>query len=198
MVYHISETPGIRVLTPKVSTHKKAYVYGVENLVTGLLFGVRQDDFDFMIYTDDEDRPHICECYPDGMRKKYAGRSCSVYELPEEGFLRGMTSWSAELVSPQEVRVERETAVPDLYQRLLEEEERGTLVIHRYQDSPEYRKMISEHIVDRLIRFDILKGDWEKDERFAGCYRPIIEALLSVTDGHLLCREKEISRETIA
>lgn len=187
MVYHISETPGITVLVPKMSTHKKAYVYAIEDLATGLLFGARKDDFDFIISTDDDGRPHVYECYPDGFRKNYEGKCCSVYELPEEGFLRGMTSWSPELVSEREVRVLRETIVPDLYQRLLEEEKEGNLVVHRYQDTPEYRKRISGHIVDRLIRFDVLSGAWEKDVRFATYYRPVIEALLAAMDGHLLC-----------
>lgn len=100
--------------------------------------------------------------------------------------MRGMTSWSPELVSEQEVPVLRETVIPDLYSRLLAEEEKGSLVIHRYEDTPAYKKRIAKHIVDRIIRFDILNGDWEQDDGFSGCYRPIIKALLAVMDGHLL------------
>ena len=37
--------------------------------------------------------------------KKYKGHICSVYEVEEEGFLRGMTSWSPELVCEKEVEV---------------------------------------------------------------------------------------------
>lgn len=186
MVYHISETSGITVLIPKVSTHKTAYVYAVEDLVTGLLFGAKHDDFDLRISTDEDGIPHVYECYPQAFRHIYEGRGCSVYELPEDGFLRGMTSWSPELVAEKEVAVQRETPVPDLYRRLLEEEEKGNLVIHRYQDSLAYKRMIAGHIVDRIIRFGILDGDWEGDSRFATHYRPLIEALLSAMDGHLL------------
>ena len=39
MLYHVSSTQNIKVLEPRVSTHGKAYVYAIENLVTGLLFG---------------------------------------------------------------------------------------------------------------------------------------------------------------
>ena len=49
-----------------------------------------------------------------------------------------------------------------------------------------FRRSIAKHIVDRIIHFGILNGDWEQDERFSGCYRPIIKALLAVMDGHLL------------
>ena len=49
MLYHISKTAGLKILKPHVSTHKKAYVYAIENVVIGLLFGASQDDFDFII-----------------------------------------------------------------------------------------------------------------------------------------------------
>lgn len=185
-VYHVSNTSGIRVLQPRVSTHKKAYVYAIDNLITGLLFGVKMDDFDFIVSTEEEDRPVVYECYQDAFRQTYEGRSCSVYELSEEGFVRGVTSWTPELVSEREVPVLRETAVPDLYNRLLEEERQGNLVVNRYRDTPEYKGEISRHIVDRLIRFQVLRGDWERDSRFATHYRSLIEGLLALMDGHLL------------
>lgn len=154
-------------------------MYAVDNLATGLLFGVKKDDFDFLITTDEEDRPVVYECYPDALRQKYEGESCSVYELSEQGFIRGATSWAPELVSEQEVPVLRETVVPDLYGRLLEEEKNGNLVLNRYQDTPEYRKVILLTIVDRLVRFDVLDGDWQQDSRFRTYYRPLIEGLLA-------------------
>lgn len=192
VVYHVSGTPGIKVLQPRISSHGKAYVYAVEDLVTGLLFGTRKDDFDFQINTDDTGKTHVYECYPGGLRKIYGGKSCSVYELSAESFQRGRTNWTAELVSEQEAAVRRETTVPDLYQRLTEEEEAGNLFLHRYSDSPEYKRRIAGHVADRLIRFRVLEDDdWEKDERFTAYYRPLIEALLSAMDGHLLCDAPE-------
>lgn len=43
MLYHISKVSGVKVLKPQVSTHKKAYVYAIENPATGLLFGAPHD-----------------------------------------------------------------------------------------------------------------------------------------------------------
>lgn len=185
MVYHVSSTPGIKVLTPRVSTHKKAYVYAIESLVTGLLFGVRHDDFDLFLNTNAQGIPEVYECYPGSFRAVYQGKACSVYELKEDGFQRGMTSWSPELVSESETAVEREVVIDDLYSRLLQEQEKGNLILHPYADSPEYKKLISEHIVDRLIRFNAL-DHLETDLRFQKYFRPIIDALRSVMDGHLL------------
>lgn len=185
MVYHVSPTSGITVLMPRVSSHGKAYVYAMSELVPALLFGAAHDDFDFLLDTDDRGVPVVYECYPGAFRSVYFGKRCSVYELKEDGFLRGVTSWAPELVCMSKVPVEKETPIDDLYERLLAEEASGRLVIHRYTDTPEYGKLISEHIVDRLIRFDALDR-LETDRRFQQYYKRIIEALRGIMDGHLL------------
>lgn len=185
MVYHVSGVSGLKVLKPHVSTHGKAWVYAIENLVTGLLFGIRHDDFDFQIVTDENGRPILCECYPNAFESVYRGRGCSVYELDDKDFMKGMTSWKPELVCDHEVQVLNEIPVEDIYERLLAEESQGSLVIHRYQEDAAYKRRISEHIVDRLIRFDAMQH-LETDKRFQKYYKRLIEALQDIMDGHLL------------
>lgn len=187
MLYHVSPVTGLKTLKPHVSTHKKAYVYAIEDEVTGMLFGVHKDDFDFIISTDREGVSHVYECYPGAFQNTYQGKGCSVYKVEEEGFQRGMTTWSVELVCEKEVEVIDETVVEDLYQRLLEEEQKGRLRIHRYEFCDEYRERIASHVVDRIIRFGVdLDSCMERDKRFATYYKGIVQALLSATDGHLL------------
>lgn len=185
MLYHVSGTQGIQVLEPRESTHKKPYVYAIENLVTGLLFGVKHDDFDFRISTDKSGKPQLYECYPQAFEIIYSGKSCSVYEVSEEGFLWGMTGWSVELVNESSVPVQKETFITDLYTRLLAEEAAGNLEIHRFSEAPEYKKMIAEHIVDRLIRFDAVDYMAE-NPRGRKYFKDLIQGLKSVMDGHLL------------
>lgn len=187
MLYHVSRNTGLKTLQPKISTHKKPYVYAIENMVTGLLFGVAQDDFDFIISTDENDTPIVYECYPDAFCKRYQGKSCSVYEVSDEGFMRGMTSWEPELVNDKEVSVINEIVIADLYDRLLEEEKSGNLKIYRYEYTDEYRKKIASHIVDRIIRFEIdVENIMEMDNRFSDYYSGIVQSLVTVMDGHLL------------
>ena len=52
MLYHVSEKPGLKVLRPHASSHGRAYVYAVDDLVTGLLFGAGHDDFDLYLSND--------------------------------------------------------------------------------------------------------------------------------------------------
>lgn len=182
MLYHISKTAGLKALKPQVSTHKKAYVYAVENMVMGLLFGSPHDDFDFII-SEENGIPVIMECYPDAFRLIFKDKKCSIYEVSEDGFMRGMTSWSPELVSENEVTVIREIPVNDLYSRLLSEAANGNLTIRRYEDTPNYKNLVSEHIVDRLVRFDAV---YTENERIIQHYGKLIDALKNIMDGHLL------------
>lgn len=183
MLYHVSPVPGLRRLEPRASTHGKPYVYAVQNLTAGLLFGARQDDFDFRVDTGEDGVPTVYECYPGALRAVYGGARCSVYEVREEGFRQGMTGWSEEWVCERAVPVERETVVEDLLERLLREEAAGRLILRRYADTPEHRRLVSEHVVDRLIRFHALGS---QEERLRTHYGRLIEALRSAMDGHLL------------
>ena len=98
MLYHVSEKPGLKVLRPHVSSHGRAYVYAVDDLVTGLLFGAGHDDFDLYLSNDAAGVPTVRECWPGAFQKVYQGKRCSVYEVDEAGFQRGVTSWDPELV----------------------------------------------------------------------------------------------------
>ena len=187
MLYHVSPNAGLKTLYPHVSSHKKAYVYAIESFVTGLLFGVKMDDFDFDISTDENGIPTVYECYPDAFKNIYQGKSCSVYVVDDEGFQRGLTSWSEELVCDTEVAVQNEIIVGDLYERLIEEESLGNIKICRYEFNDAYRKKISAHVVDRFIRFDVdLHNCLKQDIRFSTHYKRIIEGLLTIMEGHLL------------
>ena len=187
MLYHVSSKAGLEILHPYKSSHKKAYVYATGNFVVGLLFGVKQDDFDFCISTDENGLTTVYECYPDAFRKSYQGKGCSVYVVDDEGFERGLTSWDEELVCDKDVKVQNEIRIVDLHERLIEEESLGNIVIHRYEFNDDYRKKISVHVIDRLIRFDIdLNSCFKQDIRFSTYYKGIVEGLLSIMDGHLL------------
>lgn len=185
MLFHVSPTPNLAALSPRVSAHGKAYVYAVDHLTTGLLFGAKHDDFDFRISINDDGTPELYECYPGTFRSVYEGKRCSIYELKDDGFQRGMTGWEPELVCESEVAVERETVIDDLHARLMQEAAEGRLILYLFADTPEYKRLISSHIVDRLIRFDALRR-LDTDPRFQRHFRAIIEALNAIMDGHLL------------
>lgn len=99
--------------------------------------------------------------------------------------MKGMTGWSPEYVSKTEVKVLNEIIIKDLHKRLLEEEKKENLIIHRFEDSIEYKRMISNHIVDRLIRVNIL-DKFEIDEKIKNHYGEIISLLQEALSGKYL------------
>lgn len=187
MPYHVSPVPGIKVLEPRVSTHRTPYVYALENRVTALMFGAKKDDFDFIV-DEQKGRPCLWECYPQAMEACYRGRECSVYRVGEEGFLRGMTGWEPELVCPNPVAVMGEERIDDLLAALLQAEREGALIIHRYEDTASYRARIAAHVVDRLVRFDLLDT---RDERLWKHYGRIIDLLREAVSGECLEQASE-------
>lgn len=179
MLYHSSPKHNIKVLTPRPSTHGTPYVYAIDNPVTSLLFGVKHDDFDFCISTDDSGRPIIAECYPNALETVFSGKSCSLYELPDDGFMHGMTGWDAELVCENEVKVLNEISVEDVLSRLIDEERCGRLEIQRYSEAREPE--IIAHVTDRLERFSVNVPDFIKHDprfrRYTAIVRDSIQSL---------------------
>jgi hypothetical protein len=154
-LYHISKVSNLKIIEPRISTHKKPLVYAVKNLTTGLLFGAPKDDFDFLI-SQQNGVTHLYECYPNAFIEKYSNKQCYIYELEESGFLENQTSWKVELVNPNSVKVINETKVLDLKARLEVEITNGNLVIHKYENSKKYKDFVEEQLTTRIFKFGIL------------------------------------------
>ena len=60
--------------------------------------------------------------------------------------------------------------------------EKGNVIVHRFDDTDEYKRMISNHIVDRLIRFSILDRPFI-EERLLRHFGKIINVLKDLLSG---------------
>ncbi len=173
MLYHASQTSGLKELTPHISTHGKPYVYAIAGRLTAMLFGAPKDDFDFIM--DEKDgKPVIYECYPDAFKTVYLGRSCSLYEVDEDGFLRGKTSWAPECVCEHAVPVVKETVVDDLFDELTRAVRNGELVINAYRDDAEYKSLIREQISARVALWGLTEEQLRSDKRFARYHNKLL------------------------
>lgn len=173
MLYHASQTRGLKELTPRVSTHGKPYVYAIAGRLTALLFGAPKDDFDFIM--DEKDgKPVVYECYPDAFERVYRGRSCSLYEVAEDGFLSGRTSWAPERVCEHAVPVVKETFISDLFAELTRAARNGELVINAYRDDAEYKSLIREQIAARVDLFGLTEEQLRRDERFVRYHNKLL------------------------
>lgn len=184
MLYHASPTAGLRVLQPRPSAHGRAYVYAIRGRAAALAFGAPWDDFDFLM-DEEQGVPSLYECYPGALAARYQRRGCSLYTLPETGFLQGVTGWAPEWVCPEPVPVAEEQAVPDLYAALLAEQAAGRLALYPYSESPERKAMVARHLVDRLVRSDYWRRA-DADPRFQTHFAPLLAALQALMNGDCL------------
>jgi hypothetical protein len=182
-LYHASKNQGLRILLPRESTHGAPYVYATQSLAMALLFGAKKDDFDFLM-DEENGRPRLYECYPDAFEQVYAHEFCSVYEVDGNLFARHDAVWHAEYIAESPVPVLKETKVFDLHGQLMEEISRGHLILHRYRTNPEYKRKIANHIVDRLIRFEVLDG--EIPQKLLDKFPQIIQQLEDILTGRTL------------
>jgi len=164
MLFHASKERGLKVLEPHISTHGKAYVYAINSKITALCFGAPKDDFDLLM---DEicGITHLYECYPDATEKIYKNKSCSLYEVDNAGFESGKTGWDAEYVCEKAVSVQKEDYIEDIYSVLLDAQNAGGCVIHRYSEESEYQKMLKEELGERIKLFGLDELKIENDPR---------------------------------
>ena len=158
-LYHISNVPNIEVLQPKKSTHGVPYVYATSNLELGLLFGSSKSYGDFDgCYGTKNGKTYFYEAYPDSLRRRFENEVCYIYEVDPKSFESGKTSFGAEVLSEEPVKVLNCKKIEDLYSLLLLLIDEGKLEYKPYDGNcAEYVEMISSHIKDRLISFGILQ-----------------------------------------
>ncbi|MBR6049940.1 MAG: hypothetical protein IKP68_01905 [Clostridia bacterium] len=165
MLYHASDTKGIKVLEPRASSHGVPYVYAIGDRLTSLLFGAPKDDFDLLI--DEVDGVTVIyECYPDALEKIYKGKCCSLYTVSGETFESGVTGWDAELVSRVAVPVVKEEFITDIYRKIKKAAECGECKIHRYSTDPDYLDFLREELAERVRAFGKTDKEMDADERF--------------------------------
>lgn len=164
MLYHASKENGLNELMPCASTHGKAYVYAARSRITAACFGAPKDDFDLLM--DETDGiPHLYECYPRAIETVYRGKSCTLYEVGEEGFHAGETGWDAELVCDRRVPVIGEEYIPDLLLFLRRAAAQGRCVFHAYSEEPQYQAMLCEELGERIRRSGIAAAEMQQDPR---------------------------------
>lgn len=165
MLYHASRQTGIKELIPQMSTHGKKYVYAISNRLTAILFGAPKDDFDILVY-ETNGKPVIYECYPNALKKIYFEKSCSVYELNEDGFLLNQTNWESELVCEHTVPVVNEERIENIYEEIINSIQNGGCIFHEYSKNEEYQHFLQDEISERIRHFGITDEQMNADPRF--------------------------------
>lgn len=133
-VYHCSPVQGLTLITPRVSTHGRGWVYATGDVVMSSVFLGREGG-DFTCATGTLDgAPYIVERFQGAIERRYGGIRGSLYTLPGRGFTAGRTTWSHDLVSEEAVAPLHETRVDDAKDYLLRLAAEGLLTVKFYPD----------------------------------------------------------------
>lgn len=169
-LYHVSKVPNLELIEPKISTHKKAYVYATPNLNFALLFGgAGHGDFDGFYGDKDKENgiPYFYEAYPNAFKNRFENEQCYVYQVDPTSFLENQTTFKGELVSEQPVKVVESFKIDNLYsyfQNLIKE---NKFVLKTYNSqNPEYVAVMRKHIKDRIVMFETYKNKNSKNYIF--------------------------------
>ena len=157
-LYHVSHIENLKILEPRVSTHGEAYVYATPYLVLALLFGSAKSLGDFDGVYGGKEIPYFYEAYHGALKRRFEGESCYIYEVDPTDFEENKTTFSSELVSKKTVKILNCTKIDDLYNHLLKLSKENKFNYRHYEETPNYIKMINNHIKDRLIRFKTLEN----------------------------------------
>lgn len=136
--YHCSPIPGLNVLEPRKPdfSDKPTMVYLTTLLPMALMYSVKNYEYTYG-YTK-EGQIYLEEYFPNALEVLYRGKSASLYFCDPES--TKPTRIPNEAVSEKSVTVIREVQIPDAYEALLEQEQLGTLVIHRYHGLSQRKK----------------------------------------------------------
>lgn len=138
-VYHCSPNGDIEEFDPRVSTHGKAYVYATPSKHVALIFAI-EEHTDYKTcesYDAENDKLYVFESVKDSLKRFYKGKSGYLYKLPAEEFQYVEGMWRAEVVSEQKVKPLEVEYIPDIYEKLMQEEKNGNVTITRYENMPE-------------------------------------------------------------
>lgn len=156
-IYHISKTPNIKTLEPRVCSHGKAYVYGTYHIETALLFGGNPwTDWDF-IYKRNYETGELTfsETYAGAFNKTFKDKQCYLYEVENSGFLEGQTHMWDEIVSENPTKTLKETKIDNLAEAILALGKTNKIKLELFNNSLDYNEKIKKHILNLSKYSDI-------------------------------------------
>jgi len=150
LLFHASQTPNLKMLTPHVSNHGKALVYFSEKSEYTLVYlsnavekCCREAGIDFQgtYHTwasyGFAENGLLCldEYYPDATRDTYQGQSGYIYTVRKNDCCKAFDGIPHTFVSAAAVEVLSYTFVPDAYEALEAAKACGKVILNRYEDN---------------------------------------------------------------
>lgn len=163
MLYHASQTPGLKELTPHISNHGKPLVYLSEKRENTLVYlsnavekccleeGLKHKG----IYEkwgsygfNAKGKLVLDEYYPNATYETYKGVSGYIYSVIEDGEATDLEGIPFAKISDRSVRIAGCEFIPDAYEALCEAEKNGLIILTHYKDnSPQMLEWIRKTVL---------------------------------------------------
>ncbi len=163
MYYHGTSVGNLTELKPSISEHGKPYIYFSTNPVVALFYTVKavEPPFNWFPYGFKNGIPVYTEYYPDALADIYSGRQGFIYEFEKLNNIENPTDINCACVCKNSVKTEKFTEIHDVYEKMLEYEKSGDLIIERYESLSENRLENIENIIKSEIEEYNLKQNPE-------------------------------------
>ena len=135
-LYHCSPAPGLTVLKPSVSFGKPKQVCLAGIVPMALMYGAKHFEY---TYGYRDGNIYFEEFFPNALEEIYRGRAASLYTCLLREDMKA-TECPNEYVTPNEVPVEGETVIPDVYEALMEQVHQGALKVVRWANTSAERR----------------------------------------------------------
>lgn len=135
MFYHGSSVGDLAELVPFISEHGKPYIYFTTNPVVALFYTVKavEKPYSWFPYGFKDGIPVYTEYYPEALADVYKGRKGYIYEFEKIENAENPTEINCACVCSSAIKTEKVTEISHVYEKLLEHEKNGELIIERYE-----------------------------------------------------------------
>lgn len=125
--YHGSPKSDLKTLKPFLSEHGKEYIYFSTNPLVSLLYAVKPvpKPFSFYPYGFDGETVVYSEYFENAFKKLYKGKKGYLYECDNIQNAETPTHIGCAFTVSHEIKIDRVTEIPDLYEYFSEQEQKG-------------------------------------------------------------------------
>lgn len=162
LFYHGASIGNLSELKPQISEHGEAYVYLTTDPVVALLYTVKavEPPFNWYPYGFKDGIPVYTEYYPDAIADIYKGKRGYIYEFVNVAGIKNPTNIGCACVCTEPLKTGKVIEIPNVYEKLLEHEKNGELIIERYSELSEDRiKWIENTIKSEAEKFNLTNTD---------------------------------------
>lgn len=162
ILYHGSTTGGIEILEPRLADHGRPYVYLSTLEVVAAFYlcnGVQRPYYWFPYGYSRSGIPYYDEMYPNALKEVSEGVHGYIYRIEAEEYqlLPFQGNPNAKLATEPMPALDC-TEAPNAYEKMLEYEKQGRLIIARFEDKP---ARIREHDYQMILDYITKKEMWK-------------------------------------